>query len=108
MKLTTVNVPEGLVEGLDRLVQRGRYPNRVEAIRDAIKRLTDEHQKFRQMGEEKHCLRDIALDELEKGHHGGFLTHFLEAYIRADPSNKRVLRPAMKTLVEKYELKLKG
>ena len=58
--------------------------------------------------EEKHCLRDIALDELEKGHHGGFLTHFLEAYIRADPSNQRILKSAMESFVEKYELKLQG
>ena len=103
MKLTTVNVPEGLVQALDRLVKEDLFPNRSEAIRVAIRRFLDEHRNLKKTTGR---LRDIAIDELERGHHGGFLTYFLEAYIRADPSNERILRPAMRSLVEKYELKL--
>ena len=105
MKLTTVNVPEGLVQALDHLVKEGLFPNRSEAIRAAIRRFLDEHRNLRKTTGR---LRDIAIDELERGHHGGFLTHFLEAYIRADPSNERIVRLAMETLVQKYELKPEG
>ena len=49
MKLTTVNIQEGLLEALDWLVEKGYYPSRAEAIRIAVGLLVDEHRSFRQM-----------------------------------------------------------
>jgi len=49
-------------------------------------------------------LHAIALDELLNGNHGGFLTHFLEAFIRADPFNKRILADDMEFFIKKYGL----
>ncbi len=37
MKLITVHLPNDQVSGLDELVRTGRYPNRSEAIRFAIR-----------------------------------------------------------------------
>ncbi len=37
MKLITVHLPNDQVYGLDELVRSGRYPNRSEAIRFAIR-----------------------------------------------------------------------
>ena len=37
MKLITVHLPNDQVSGLDELVRSGRYPNRSEAIRFAIR-----------------------------------------------------------------------
>ena len=37
MKLITVHLPNDQVSGLDELVRSGRYPNRSEAIRMAIR-----------------------------------------------------------------------
>ncbi len=37
MKLITVHLPNDQVSGLDELVRNGRYPNRSEAIRFAIR-----------------------------------------------------------------------
>jgi antitoxin ParD1/3/4 len=37
MKLITVHLPNDQVTGLDELVRSGRYPNRSEAIRFAIR-----------------------------------------------------------------------
>ena len=39
MKLITLNLPEPYISALDLLVQRGHYPNRAEAIRNAIRDL---------------------------------------------------------------------
>jgi len=39
MKAITLNLPEKLLELLDSLVEKKRYPNRAEAIRMAIKDL---------------------------------------------------------------------
>ncbi len=39
MKLITVHLPNNQVYGLDELVRSGRYPNRSEAIRFAIRDL---------------------------------------------------------------------
>jgi len=39
MRCMTVHLPEALIEKLDRLVELGRYPNRSEAIRVAIRDL---------------------------------------------------------------------
>lgn len=41
MRLITVHLPEAILEALDALVLKRIYPNRSEAIRDAIKRLID-------------------------------------------------------------------
>lgn len=37
MRLITVHLPPEAVQGLDELVRSGRYPNRSEAIRFAIR-----------------------------------------------------------------------
>lgn len=47
--------------------------------------------------------KKIAKDHMHRGH-GGFLTAFLEAFLRADYENSRILLPAMKTLCQKYDL----
>lgn len=39
MKLITVHVPELYIQALDQLVKDGYYPNRAEAIREAIRDL---------------------------------------------------------------------
>jgi Arc/MetJ-type ribon-helix-helix transcriptional regulator len=42
MRLLTVHVPEGFLEGLDELVRSKRYANRSEIIRIAIRDLLRE------------------------------------------------------------------
>jgi len=39
MKIISVQLPQGLINALDVLVRRGVYPNRSEAIREAIREL---------------------------------------------------------------------
>ncbi|MFQ6124700.1 MAG: ribbon-helix-helix domain-containing protein [Candidatus Heimdallarchaeota archaeon] len=39
MKLVTVHLPQEFINGLDELVWQRRYPNRSEAIRNAIRDL---------------------------------------------------------------------
>ncbi|NJE25809.1 ribbon-helix-helix domain-containing protein [Thermococcus argininiproducens] len=39
MKIISVQLPQGLINALDSLVRRGVYPNRSEAIREAIREL---------------------------------------------------------------------
>jgi hypothetical protein len=36
--------------------------------------------------------------------HGSFLLAFADAYLRADPENERILRPAWLVLIDKYGL----
>jgi len=49
-------------------------------------------------------LDEIAVNELKHGRHGSFLEHFLLTWQLADPSNKRILKPAFESLVSKYGL----
>jgi len=37
--MTQVRLTKGLIEKIDNLVQRGYYPNKSDAIRDAVRRL---------------------------------------------------------------------
>jgi len=39
MKIISVQIPQGLLNAIDTLVKRGAYPNRSEAIREAIREL---------------------------------------------------------------------
>jgi len=39
MKLMTVHLPEFYIKGIERLVEMGRYPNKSEAIRVAVRDL---------------------------------------------------------------------
>jgi len=39
MRIISVQLPQGLINALDVLVKRGVYPNRSEAIREAIREL---------------------------------------------------------------------
>ncbi len=50
-------------------------------------------------------LRGIATSVLDHDRPGSFLTSFLEAYLRADSSNEKLLRPVMYELVKKYDMK---
>lgn len=43
MKQIPLNVPEGLLEAFSRLVKKGYYPNRAEAIRFSMRLLVDDH-----------------------------------------------------------------
>ena len=43
MALISIHVQKWVLEELDRLVERGVYPSRSEAIRVAIQRLLEEH-----------------------------------------------------------------
>jgi hypothetical protein len=51
--------------------------------------------------------KEIARAHRYRGH-GGFLTAFLEAFLKADEENSRILLPAMKTFCEKYNLSSNG
>jgi len=42
MQLVTVHLPAEFIEGLDYLVRKQRYPNRSEAIRNAVRDLLKE------------------------------------------------------------------
>jgi len=42
LKLVTVHLPQEFINGLDELVRQRRYPNRSEAIRNAIRDLLKE------------------------------------------------------------------
>ena len=46
MKLTTILIPEKLLEELDELVEKRYYPSRAEAIRIAISNLIHEHREW--------------------------------------------------------------
>jgi len=46
-------------------------------------------------------LDEIAVNELRHGRHGSFLEQFLLAWQYADPSNKRILKPAFEQLINK-------
>ena len=39
MQMTQVRLTKGLISKIDELVQRGYYPNKSDAIRDAVRRL---------------------------------------------------------------------
>ena len=39
MQMTQVRLTKGLIEKIDSLVQKGYYPNKSDAIRDAVRRL---------------------------------------------------------------------
>lgn len=49
-------------------------------------------------------LKGIAIWELDHGLHGDFLKAFLQAFLRADWSNARLLIPVMQHFVKKYHL----
>ena len=37
MRLVSVKLPEGLIKGLDELVEKGMYPSRSAAVRTAVR-----------------------------------------------------------------------
>jgi len=54
MKLVTVHLPEKFLEALDTLVAEGRYPNRSEIIRIAIREfLREEFWATKQLNKKK-------------------------------------------------------
>ena len=54
------------------------------------------------MGAEK-VLHTVAL-RVYNGDFGSFLKAFADAYILADKKNRKILHPAWKKLIEKYDL----
>ena len=46
MKLISLNVPEGHLKLLDKLVEEKKFPNRAEAIRNAVRLLLQEEHKI--------------------------------------------------------------
>ncbi|MBI2542231.1 type II toxin-antitoxin system ParD family antitoxin [Candidatus Woesearchaeota archaeon] len=75
MQMTQVRLTKGLIDKIDGLVQKGYYPNKSDAIRDAVRRLVwekeistipntgDSVQEVREIREklskEKFALKDI-------------------------------------------------
>ena len=49
----------------------------------------------------------IAMD-VYRGNRGSFLKAIADAWCKADPNNKRILRPAWTRIVEKYGLDKNG
>ena len=52
MVLITTHLPKSYIEGLERLVESGRYPNKSEAIRVAVRELLVKEQYFIQREKE--------------------------------------------------------
>ncbi len=53
--------------------------------------------------EAEKVLNTIAL-RVYNGDHGSFLKAFADAYLLADMGNRKILHPAWKKLIEKYDL----
>ena len=51
-------------------------------------------------------LHDIAVDVLSS-HRGSFVKALAVAWLRADPSNRRILREAWEAIITKYGLEVK-
>lgn len=71
METVQIRLTKKLVERLDDLVKEGFYPNKSEAVRDAVRRLIVE-QELGELGEE--------LEEMEESGGGGF--KFLPEHVR--------------------------
>jgi len=57
MRLVTVKMPEAYVEAIDELVKKGRFANRSEAIRVAIRELLRRELWIKEMEEEDEDLK---------------------------------------------------
>ena len=57
MRLVTVKMPEAYVEAIDELVRMGRFSNRSEAIRTAIRELLRRELWIKEMEEEDEDLK---------------------------------------------------
>ena len=68
MKLTTLYLPEFIIEKLDALVKKGLYPNRAEAIRcavhDLVQQELDQELKLEKVDIE---VREAAVEIVENG-----------------------------------------
>ncbi len=53
--------------------------------------------------EAEKVLHTLAL-RVYNGDYGSFLKTFTDAYLLADKKNRKILRPAWKKLIEKYDL----
>ncbi len=56
--------------------------------------------------EAEKVLHTLAL-RVYNGDYGSFLKTFADAYLLADMRNRKILRPAWKKFIEKYELLMK-
>jgi len=63
METVQIRLTSKLVEKLQELVKEGFYPNKSEAVRDAVRKLIIEHE----LGELSEELREGGLEEME-GH----------------------------------------
>lgn len=66
MRLSTIYLPEPFYEMLEDLVRDGQFPNRAEAIREAIRMLLREHGKFAEWLAEKRKQDEILNDIMER------------------------------------------
>jgi hypothetical protein len=69
MKLITVYVPEPKIKALDELVKSGFYPNRAEAIRNAINDLLEVHGAIPQVKISNDTIKDIQKPPTELLHY---------------------------------------
>ncbi|MFB6100451.1 MAG: ribbon-helix-helix domain-containing protein [Candidatus Nanohalobium sp.] len=65
----TVDVPDGLQKEIDSEVERGRYQNKSELVRDAIRRLLEEREKASKEEISEEYAREIKrrIKEVEEG-----------------------------------------
>lgn len=75
-----------------------------DIVRDALKDLGVWPSNPKEDLDEQKKYVNICIFELGRGH-GSFLTHVLNAFVRSDPANARILLPVMKALTRKYSLK---
>ncbi|AAG18805.1 MULTISPECIES: ribbon-helix-helix domain-containing protein [Halobacterium] len=43
MERVTLRIPEQQIDEVEQMVERGKFPNRSEAIRSAVREMIDEH-----------------------------------------------------------------
>ena len=48
MERVTLRIPKQQIEEVEQMVERGKYPNRSEAIRSAVREMLDEQQQQEQ------------------------------------------------------------
>ena len=67
MTVTQVRLPQGLIEEVDKLVNRGIYTNKSDVVRDALRRLILEQQigSVKNTGDSVKEIREIRKTKLE-------------------------------------------
>ena len=65
--LISVHIPKQMLEELDELVREGRFPNRSEAIRAAIRDLLIRERMRKKEGEREKDMLDVVRDVIVPG-----------------------------------------